>query len=138
MPETILIVEDHDVVRMALRRWLEATLPEYFIAEVPRAEDAIALVRANPPRIIIMDISLSGMNGIEATRRIKEAAPSVHVVILTIHEDDAYRADAAAAGASAYIPKRRTQSELLSTLTGLLAGATATKQGETILNNGAT
>ncbi len=136
MPETILIVEDHEVVRMSLRRWLESTLPEYFIAEVARAEDAIAMVRAAPPLVIIMDISLPGINGVEATRRIKEVAPAVQVVILTIHEDDAYRADATAAGASAYIPKRRTQYELLSTLNSLLAEAIAAKQGKARSNGG--
>jgi DNA-binding NarL/FixJ family response regulator len=62
------------------------------------------------------------MNGIEATRRIKAAAPTAQVVMLTIHEDEAYRADAAAAGASAYVPKRLMQTELLPALEALLSG----------------
>jgi DNA-binding NarL/FixJ family response regulator len=67
-----------------------------------------------------MDIGLTQMNGIEATRHIKAIAPQTQVVMLTIHEDDAYRADASAAGASAYVPKRKMQTELLPALRALL------------------
>jgi DNA-binding NarL/FixJ family response regulator len=70
-----------------------------------------------------MDIGLPGMNGIEAAQGIKGAAPATQVVMLTMSDDEAHRADAAAAGVSAYVPKRLVQTELLPVLTGLLAEA---------------
>jgi DNA-binding NarL/FixJ family response regulator len=75
-----------------------------------------------------MDIRLPGMSGIEATRQIKAISPSVQVVMLTIHEDDSYRADATAAGASAYVEKQAMHTKLIPTLAALLANATADDQ----------
>jgi DNA-binding NarL/FixJ family response regulator len=119
----ILIVEDHDAVRRALRDWLEVEFPQYRVIEVASGEEAIALTRSESPRLVVMDITLPGMSGIEATRQIKAILPSAHVVMLTIHDDDTHRAYAAAAGASAYVPKRTMQTELIPTLAALLANA---------------
>jgi DNA-binding NarL/FixJ family response regulator len=121
VPATILIVEDHDAVRRSLRDWLEAVFPQYGFIEATSGEEAVAIAQARSPQAVIMDIVLPRMNGIEATRRIKATVPTAQVVILTIHEDKAYRADAAAAGASAYVPKRVMQTKLLPTLAALLS-----------------
>ena len=121
MTTTILIVEDHEAVRRSLRDWLEVEFPQCRVIEAASGEEAIALIRGESPRLVLMDISLPGMSGVEATRRIKAALPSTQIVMLTIHEDDAHRADATAAGASAYVPKRVMQTELIPTLTALLA-----------------
>ena len=121
MPATILIVEDHDAVRRSLRDWLEVEFPQCRVIGAASGEQAIALIRTESPRLVVMDISLPGMSGIEATRQIKAALPSAQVVMLTIHENDTYRADATAAGASAYVPKRVMQTELIPTLAALLA-----------------
>ena len=109
MTATILIVEDHDAVRKSLRDWLGVEFPQCRAIEAASGEEAIALIRTESPRLVVMDISLPGMSGIEATRQIKAALPSAQVVMLTIHENDTYRADATAAGASAYVPKRVMQ-----------------------------
>jgi len=121
MPATILIVEDHDTVRKSLRDWLEVEFPQCRVIEAASGEEAIAVIRTESPRLVVMDISLPGMSGIEATRQIKAALPSAQVVMLTIHEDDAHRADAITAGASAYVTKRVMQTELIPTLAALLA-----------------
>ncbi len=121
MAATILIVEDHDAVRRSLRDWLQVEFPQCRVIEAASGEEAIALTRVESPRLVVMDISLPGMSGIEATRRIKATLPSAQVVMLTIHEDDAHRADAATAGASAYVTKRVMQTELVPTLAALLA-----------------
>lgn len=121
MPAIILIVEDHDAVRRSLRDWLEAVFPQHRFIEAASGEEAVAIAQARSPHAVIMDIVLPKMNGIEATRRIKAAVPTAQVVMLTIHEDEAYRADAAAAGASAYVPKRAMQTELLPTVAALLS-----------------
>lgn len=117
--ETILIVEDHEPVRRSLREWLEHIFPWCVVVEADTGEKAIAVAQARAPRVVVMDISLPGMNGIEATRRIK-AKSTVQIVILTIHEDDPYRAEALAAGACAYVTKRKMQTELIPVLAKLL------------------
>jgi DNA-binding NarL/FixJ family response regulator len=89
--------------------------------EAASGEEAIALLRTESPRLVVMDIILPGMNGIEATRQIKATLPSAQIVMLTVHEDDTYRTDATVAGASAYVPKRAMQTELSLTLAALLA-----------------
>ena len=122
---TILIVEDHDTVRQSLREWLEAVFPNHQFIEASTGEEALATTKDWPPNIVIMDISLPEMNGVEATRRIKAIAPTAQVVMLTIHEDEAYRADAAAAGASAYVPKRTMQAKLVPILSTLLTAKAA-------------
>ena len=121
MPATILVVEDHEAVRRALRYWLRVEFPQYQVMEATSGEEAVGLARARLPNLVIMDIHLPGMTGIEATRQIKAALPSVPVVMLTIHESDTFRTDAASAGASAYVSKRRIRSGLISTLAALMA-----------------
>ncbi len=122
MPATILIVEDHDEVRISLRDWLKIEFPQCRVIEVASGEQAVALGRTEALDIIVMDITLPGMNGIEATRQIKAILPSTQVVMLTIYEDNTHRAYAKAAGASAYVPKQAMQTELVPTLTALLVG----------------
>ncbi len=128
MPATILIVEDHEAVRTALRDWLEVEFPCCRVIEASSGEEAIALVRVESPHLIVMDIRLSGINGIEATRQIKAAFPCTQVVMLTIHTNDMYRTDAGVAGASAYITKQRMYSELVPTLAALLANSVTNHQ----------
>lgn len=117
----ILIVDDNDSVRKSLRHWLEGAFPKYQFIEATTGEQAIDIAQARTPCAVIMDIRLPGMNGIEATRRIKATMPTTQVVILTIHEEKAFRNDAASAGASAYVPKRIMRKKLLSTLATVLA-----------------
>jgi DNA-binding NarL/FixJ family response regulator len=122
MNHNILIVEDHVVVRQSLREWLELSFPHYQLLEATSGEEAVTMARTMTPRLIIMDIGLPGMSGIEAAQGIKAMLPDTHVVMLTIYDDEAHRADAAAAGASAYVPKRKVQTELLPVVSRLLSG----------------
>jgi len=91
------------------------------VIEASSGEEALALVPVEAPRLVVMDISLPGMSGIEATRQIKAVLPSTQVVMLTIYEGDTYRADARTAGASAYVTKRAMQAELMPALAALLS-----------------
>jgi DNA-binding NarL/FixJ family response regulator len=121
VPETILIVDDHDDVRRALRDWLALEFPQCRVIEAANGEEAIALVRTESPRLIVMDIRLPGMNGIEATRQIKASLPSAQIVMLTIHTCDTFRGAARAAGVCAYVTKQAMHAELVPTLAALLA-----------------
>lgn len=118
---TILIVEDHEEVRFFLRALLSESLLGYHILEAKDGEEAVALASLHSPGIVLMDIGLPKMNGIEATRRIKAALPRVHVVILTNHEASEFKNEAIIAGAIAYILKHQMQTELIPILTKLLS-----------------
>jgi DNA-binding NarL/FixJ family response regulator len=120
MKQQILIVEDHNGVRQSLREWLELVFPHYHLVEATSGEEAITLAQAISPRLVIMDIGLPGMTGIEAAQDIKIALPATQVVMLSIYDDEAHRADATAAGACAYVPKRKVQTDLLPVLIKLL------------------
>jgi DNA-binding NarL/FixJ family response regulator len=116
MSETILIVEDHEAVRKSLRNWLESEFPHIAVKEAGSGEEAVSVAKLFFPDIIIMDIGLPNMSGIEAARQIKTFCVDSRVVMLTIHEDEVHRKDAEAAGADAYVPKRMLQTELLPVL----------------------
>jgi len=128
MNPIILIVEDNDSVRKSLREWLEGAFPKYQFIEAASGEEAINITQARAPCVVIMDISLPGMSGIEATRHIKTNMPTTQVVILTIHEDKVFRDDAIAAGANVYVPKRMMHKEFVPALEAVLA---AQEEGET-------
>lgn len=117
---TLLIVEDHARLRTSLREWLMGEFPGCHFLEAGSGEEAMTLVNAQPPDIILMDIGLPGITGLEATRRIKQVLPQVKVVILTLHESIEYRAEAGAAKASAYVLKRTMSTELIPLLQSLL------------------
>ena len=119
----ILLVEDDEELRPAMRAWLAPLFPEWTFEETNCAEAALDLVALRPPALVLMDFKLPGMNGIEATRRIKVSAPHVQVVIVTILEESAYQADAQAAGAAGYVCKRRMHTELVPLLRRLMKGA---------------
>jgi len=116
MKRTILIVEDHDGVRTSLREWLGCAFPECRFLEATTGEEAVDLVCAQRPEIILMDIELPQINGIEATQRIKRIMPEAQVVMLTIHEASVYQTHAEAVGVSAYVLKRKMDTELIPVL----------------------
>lgn len=117
---SILIVEDHDALRDFLNTWLGTVFKNSNILQVKNGEEALDQVLIQPPDIVLMDVTLPRMNGIEAARRIKDAVPEAHVVMLSICEDHAYKADAAAAGVSAYIPKQKMGTELIPVIARLM------------------
>lgn len=121
MEATVLIVEDHDSFRTILRDWLRMSLPELHLMEARTGEEAFSLISDKLPDLILMDIGLPEMNGIEATRRIKAICPQVQVVILTSHEGPEYETDAATAGASAFVSKQRMVGQLIPLMERLLS-----------------
>lgn len=125
MPPVILIVEDHEAVRRSLREWLQGAFPAARILEAASGEAAVAEAEATRPDVVLMDIGLPGMNGIEAAARLRARHPGIRVVMLTILEEAGYRARAREAGAVAYVPKRLMETDLLPVLTGLLSSPPA-------------
>ena len=118
---TILIVEDHEAVRASLRNLLIASFADFQFLEATTAEEAVTLVRDHRPEIVLMDIGLPDMSGIEATRHIKAEVPKTKVVVMTIHEAPNYRTDADAVGADGFLLKKEIPSKLVPLLVELLS-----------------
>jgi two-component system response regulator NreC len=112
----LLLVDDHQIVRAGLRMLFQAEQDMEIVGEVGSGEEALAAVRALKPDVVLMDVVMAGLSGIEATRRIKEASPDVAVLALTMHEDEQYFFEMLAAGASGYIPKRAAPDDLVSAI----------------------
>ena len=112
----LLLVDDHDVVRTGLKMLLEGQPDLIIVGEANTGQQAINMVHAIAPDVVVMDLTLPDISGIEATRRIKEENPEIAVVALTIHEDEQYFFEMLQAGASGYVPKRAAPEDLISAI----------------------
>jgi len=108
----VMIVDDHPVFRQGLRRILEAQKDMEVVAEVADGAEALHVAQEIAPNVIIMDISLPSINGLQVTRYLKEDLPGVAVVMLTAYHDDEQSFHALRAGAAAYYPKDVTPGKL--------------------------
>jgi two-component system response regulator NreC len=118
----LLLVDDHQVVRSGLRMLLSNESDVEIVGEAGTAHDALDAVDSLLPDVVLMDIGLPDLSGIDATRAIKSAHPEVAVVALTIHEDEEYFFKMLEAGAGGYVPKRAAPEELLTAIRAAAAG----------------
>ena len=116
MPIRLLLVDDHSILRAGLRMLFAAESDLEIVGEAASGEEALRAVAELQPDVVIMDVAMPGMSGIEATRRIKAAHPSTAVLALTMHEDEQYFFEMLNAGASGYIPKRAAPDDLISAI----------------------
>jgi two-component system invasion response regulator UvrY len=126
----MLVVEDGIKVGEVLSDFLRFWFPEYQIEHVATGEIAAQKAAEMIYRVILMDIGLPGINGIEATRKIKSFDPEVAIVMVTIHDSPEYRVDADAAGADAFILKEKMYAELVPAIHSLLNGWTDASKTE--------
>ena len=122
MPTRLLLVDDHEVVRSGLRMLLESEPDVEIVAEAATGQEALAAVAKHRPDVVVMDIGLPDMTGIEAARRVKEIDAAIAIVALTIHEDEQYFFQMLDAGASGYVPKRAAPEELLTAIRAAARG----------------
>ncbi len=108
----ILLADDHQLVREGLRHIVEGDLGMAIVGQAESGRATFELAKSLRPDIIIMDISMPDLNGIEATRRIKEELPEVHVIALSMHSDRRYVSEMLAAGALGYLLKHSAVDEL--------------------------
>ncbi|MBI1295994.1 response regulator [bacterium] len=112
----LLLVDDHEIVRAGLRMLFLAEPDMTIVGEAGSGQDALRLVRELKPDVVLMDVAMPGMTGIEATRQIKEASPETAVLALTMYEDEQYFFEMIHAGAAGYIPKRAAPDDLVSAI----------------------
>ncbi len=112
----IVLVDDHEVVRQGLRMLLENEVDLDIVGEADTASDAIMLAAQLKPDVVLMDIGLPDMTGIEATREVKRISPETSVIALTIFEDEEYFFKMLDAGANGYVPKRAAPEELITAI----------------------
>jgi two-component system response regulator NreC len=112
----LLLVDDHAVVRSGLKMLLENERDVEIIGEASSAAEAIESAVRLKPDVILMDIGLPDLSGIDATREIKKRVPDAAIVALTIHEDEEYFFKMLESGASGYVPKRAAPEELLTAI----------------------
>ncbi len=112
----LLLVDDHEIVRAGLRMLFSAEPEVEIIGEASSGEEAVAAVQDLTPEVVLMDVAMPGIGGVEATRRIKASHPQVAVLALTMHEDEEYFFEMLAAGASGYVPKRAAPDDLMSAI----------------------
>lgn len=125
MPETIriLLADDHVTVRHGLKLLIDSQPDMRVIAEASDGNAAVENAVALKPDVIVMDISMPGMNGLVATRKLKELQPGIAIVTLTRHADDAYLQELLRAGVSGYVLKQSAPTELLQAIRAAAAGA---------------
>lgn len=112
-PIRLLIVDDQTITRSGLRQLLADANDLAIVGEARNGDEAVAQALALQPDVVLMDLRMPGMNGIEATRRIHRASPSIGILVLTVFEDDTSVFPAIRAGARGYVLKNVEQDELL-------------------------
>lgn len=120
-PIRVLIADDHPVFRFGLRALLNAMPDTQVVGEGTSGAEVLALAESTQPDVILMDINMPGLNGIEATRRIREAHPAIHILMVTMLDDDSVFA-AMRAGARGYVVKGAEPAEILRAIRGVAEG----------------
>jgi DNA-binding NarL/FixJ family response regulator len=118
----ILFADDHSIVRNGLRALFRSTPGFSIVGEAPDGETAVQMATSRKPDIAILDISMPKLNGIEATQIIRQRHPEIKVLILTIHEDEAYVHKLIRAGASGYVVKNAEKKEIIAAVRAVASG----------------
>jgi DNA-binding NarL/FixJ family response regulator len=124
MPIRLMIVDDHQMLREGLRRSM-SEIGFDVIGEASDGDEAVTRATAQRPDVILMDVTMPRMDGVEACRQVKDALPDTHIVMLTMHADQSVLADAIRAGASGYLVKDCSTDEIADAVKMAAAGQTA-------------
>ncbi len=118
----LLLVDDHRMMREGLRSLLEAHAEFQVVGEASDGRDSVALTRSLHPDVVVMDVGMKELNGIEATRQLRSEAPDIKVIILSTHSHEHYVLGALEAGASAYVLKMGAHEELVTAIRAAMRG----------------
>lgn len=126
-PITVLLVDDHRVVRMGLKAYFASLLDIRVVAEAGSGEEAVRLVAEHAPDVVLMDLMMPGLDGVEATRQVKKISPRTQVIVLTSYHEDEHIFPAIRAGALSYVLKDIDPDDLADAIR-------RASQGEAVLN----
>lgn len=118
----VLLADDHPLFRSGLKNVLQADPAFNIIGEASRGDEALLMARGCKPDLVIMDVSMPVMDGIECTRQLKEQDPGIKVLMLSTYSDDAYWQESMEAGASGYVLKRAVDTELIIAIRAVMEG----------------
>jgi two-component system response regulator NreC len=119
---TIVLADDHHIVRQGLRSLLEAEPDFSVVGETGDGLEAARLVERLQPHVLVLDLMMPGLNGLEVTRRVSQRSPQTRIVILSMHANEAHVLEALRAGAAAYVLKESTAAELVRAVREAAAG----------------
>src|ERR1043166_377323 len=125
----VMLVDDHAVVRMGFRLLIEAAPDMRVVAEAASGEAAVRVVEEARPDVVVMDISMPGIGGLEALRRILAKAPEARVLVLSAHEDAMHARRTLKAGAAGYLTKRSAAEALIEAISGRLSHQAQRRRG---------
>ena len=118
----VMLVDDHDLVRKGIRRLLDDASGIKVVAEATDGEQAIRQIRKNRPDVILMDVSMPGIGGLEATRKLLKIVPTLKVIVVTIHVEEPFPTQLLKAGASGYLTKGCAVSEIVDAIQSVHKG----------------
>jgi len=121
-PIRLMLVDDHDVVRTGLKAFLDTQEGLQVVAEASSGLQALELASQSNPDVVVMDITMPQMDGLEATRRLKALYPDCLILALTVHEDKQYFFQMLLAGASGYVTKQAAAEELVAAIRSVASG----------------
>ena len=121
---TILLAEDHTIVREGFRKMLELEADIKIVGEAPDGRQAMAMIKKLKPTVVLMDIAMPLLNGLEATRQILKDFPATKILILSAHADDAYVSSATESGAVGFLLKHTSAHEVCRAIREVAAGKT--------------
>ncbi len=125
----VLLVEDHVIVRQGVKALLAEESDVHVVGEAGDGSQALQLIETLRPDIVLMDLALPNIGGIEVTRQIRERFPNIQVIVLSMHDNEEYVFRALRAGASGYVLKQSTSTELVLALRAVVAGNTFLSPG---------
>jgi DNA-binding NarL/FixJ family response regulator len=123
-PTRVLLAEDHTLVRAGIRALLQNLTGIQVVAEASDGREALRLIKTYQPDVVLMDIAMAGLNGLEATARVTKEFPTVRVIMLSMHSNEEYVAQALRAGAAGYLLKDAVAAELELAVTAVARGET--------------
>lgn len=112
-PLTIVLADDHAVVRSGLRTLLERSMPCTVVGEAGNGPEALALVERLQPILLVVDLMMPGLSGLEVARQVRQTAPQTRIVILSMHADESYVREALRVGVTAYVLKEALSTDFI-------------------------